>query len=119
MVATGEQVIQFKARRAPDALEALTARADHDGLLPLAIHPDDGANLDAPVGGLGVTLDLDRNAVRQLLYQLEREFFANQLGDAKPLAPIGDLPFRVQAPSLRQRLEYLAPQGLDIVGAQR
>ena len=90
-----------RAARA-DALQALAAGADHDGLLALAVDPDDGMRPRAGRPPSLDGLDFHGDAVGQLLVQLQRQLLADDLGDAEALAAVGDLLGRKQRRRLRQ-----------------
>jgi len=86
VAAPTEQRDDLAPRRTADALETRAARADHDRLLALAIDPDHGVNEIAFAAISSFTFhffDLDRDAVGHFLIEFEREFLANDLGDAK------------------------------------
>src|SRR4029079_17203198 len=85
-----EADVQLLARLLSDALEPRTLGADHDGLLAGAVHADAGAYHQLRIH-LFELLDLDRDAVRQLLDQLHGELLADGLGDRELDAAVGSL----------------------------
>ncbi len=90
MQPSAEQVIERQPCRAPDALQALTPRADDNRFLPLAIDPN--GRID---GQLAILFDhvfhFHRHPVGHFLIQLECELLADQLGHPEFEAAVRDL----------------------------
>src|SRR5689334_24031698 len=63
--ALAEPGVELLASFLTDALQTRTLRADHDGLLAFAVHPDDGVDHELPLFFF-LLLDLDGDAVRHL-----------------------------------------------------
>src|SRR5215472_14368646 len=88
-----EHLIQRQACCAADALEPLTARADHDRLLALAVDPDRRIHREHTLL-LRESFHFHRNAVGHLLVELECEFLTNGLGDPEALTAVAQLALR-------------------------
>src|SRR6185312_4497551 len=73
MEALAEGAVKFQARGPADASQPPAFRADDDGLLSAAVHPDDCRDLGAAILRGCKALDFHGDAVGQLLDQLEAE----------------------------------------------
>jgi hypothetical protein len=115
--AAAEHLVERKPRGLADRLEAGAACADHDLALADALHPDDGIDLGAPVRRRLETLDLDCDAVRQLVRQRQHQLLAQGLGGKEALGPVGHLLRRIDRIGLGQQRDQRRDEPVEILAA--
>src|SRR6187549_2049663 len=76
MQALTQSLVELFSRLLADALEARTLGADHDGLLPGAVHPHHGVDDELTID-FTLLFDFDRDAIGQLFHELVGELLAD------------------------------------------
>src|SRR4051812_11093652 len=115
-----EQALKLLAGRLADRAQLLAAAAEHDRLLAVAHDVDRLVDPDlAPVRALGPALGLDRDAVGQLLVELDEDLLARDLGRERAVREVGELVLRVEPGPLGQALRYGVEQVLAAVAGER
>src|SRR5690606_15248268 len=111
-----EELLELHARLGRDALELLAALADDHALVAVAVDDDGGEDAAQPPLGLEL-LDLDGDAVGQLVTEQAEQLLAQELGGEEALAAVGDVVLLEHRRPLGQQRHGGRDEAVDVAAA--